>query len=78
MNTKALLGVVDGELERAVGLFSAAAALEPQIGHVAHLGMKERVDAALDLIKVRLGSDLFNRTWEGGKLKSAKKIVTEG
>lgn len=48
LNTRALLYVDEGEHERVVSLFSAAAALGSQIGYGADLGLKERIDATLD------------------------------
>jgi predicted ATPase/DNA-binding XRE family transcriptional regulator len=61
LKTKALLCVDAGDYEQVVRLFSMVVALEPQVGYGPDLGMKGRIDAALDSIKVQLEPDVFDR-----------------
>jgi tetratricopeptide (TPR) repeat protein len=73
--TKALLCVDQGDYEWALRLFSAAAALEPQIGYGPDLGMKERVDTALNKVKIQIEAKAFLQAWQAGELMSPDEIV---
>lgn len=77
LNTKALLCVDVGDYERAVSLFGAATALEAQIGYGPDLGVKGRVDTALDEVKIRLEPEVFNQAWQAGKSTLPYEIVTD-
>jgi predicted ATPase len=76
LNTIALLRVNEDDYERAIRLFSAATALESQIGYGPDLGMREQADAALNSAKIRLDPEVFKQAWQAGNSMSPREIVT--
>jgi predicted ATPase/transcriptional regulator with XRE-family HTH domain len=71
----ALLNVMEERFERALRLFSAAAALQSQLGQGADLGMQARVDEALQTLKSKLTQETFAKIWEAGQSISPEAIM---
>jgi hypothetical protein len=75
LQTIALLDVAEGKFERALTLFSAAAAHHSKFGYGADLGMQARVEAALSTIQSHLSTATFAQAWENGRSMSVETIL---